>query len=99
MVLPELELPVNLIGAGDEGENTGKTVMGYFNPTEIAAYHDGYYPETGIFIYLKGGQPVQIGLTLDEYRDKLREYWMGVNNQNAVKQNHQSIKQKLGIRN
>jgi len=89
MVLPELELPVNLLG---EKDGEGKTVQGYFNPTEIAAYHDGYYPDTGIFIYLKGGQPVQIGLTLEEYRDKLRKYWLSVNNQ-------QSVKQKLGIRN
>lgn len=99
MIFPELELPVNLIGAGDEGENVGKTVKGYFNPTEIAAYHDGYYPNTGIFIYLKGGQPVQIGLTLEEYRDTIRRYWLDVGKQNAVKQESQSIKQKLGIRN
>lgn len=99
MMLPELELPVNLIGAGDDVEQCGKTVLGYFNPTEIAAYHDGYYPNTGIFIYLKGGQPVQIGMTLEEYRDKIREYWIAVSNQNAANQHKQSIKQKLGIRN
>lgn len=96
MMLPELELPVNLIG---EPGDMGKTVLGYFNPTEIAAYHDGYYPDTGIFIYLKGGQPVQIGLTLDEYRDKLRQYWIDVNNAATAKQHVQSVKQKLGIRN
>lgn len=96
MILPELELPVNLLG---EVDGEGKTVTGYFNPTEIAAYHDGYYPETGIFIYLKGGQPVQIGLTLNEYRERLREYWVAVNSQNAAIQHKQSMKQKLGIRN
>src|ERR1700693_1574254 len=99
MILPELELPVNLIGAGDDAEQYGKTVTGYFNPTEIAAYHDGYYPNTGIFIYLKGGQPIQIGLTMEQCRDRLREYWIAVNNQNSAKQNMQSVKQKLGIRN
>ncbi|MDB5288542.1 MAG: hypothetical protein JWR05_3491 [Mucilaginibacter sp.] len=91
MGIPELELPVNLIGAGDDGKECGKTVMGYFNPTEIAAYHDGYYPETGIFIYLKGGQPVQIAMTLEDYRQKLKEYWIEVSRQ------QQTIKQKLKI--
>ena len=43
MIVPELELPVCLNG-NDAEELPGKIVKGFFNPTEIAAYHDGYYP-------------------------------------------------------
>jgi hypothetical protein len=96
MIVPELELPIALLGDGTD-EMPAKAVRGFFNPTEIAAYHDGYYPETGMFIYLKNGQNFQICMTLEEYRAKIEAYWTETMKMNQAQAQKQSIKQKLKI--
>jgi hypothetical protein len=96
MIVPELELPIALLGNGTENQ-PGKAVRAFFNPTEIVAYHDGYYPETGIFIYLKNGQNFQVCMTLDEYRELIQSYWGEVLKSQQEDQVKQNIKQKLKI--
>mgnify|MGYP001598367194 CR=1 FL=1 len=85
MLLPYLELPV-AIGYGEGQEE--KIVKGFFQPSQISSYHEGFY-DIGMFIYIDG-QPTQIALSLDEYQAKIQAYW----NLIATKQN---VKQQLGV--
>ena len=86
MMFPYLELPV-FVGYANEQE--GKVVVGKFQPVAITAYHEGYMPDTGMFIYI-GEQPFQIVLSLEQYEEQIRGYWNIVNNK-------QNVKSKLGI--
>lgn len=84
MMLPYLELPVAIAYSGQEG----KVVKGFFQPSQITHYHEGFY-DVGMFIYIDG-QPTQIALSIDEFLSRIQAYW----NMLASKQN---VKQKLGI--
>jgi hypothetical protein len=86
MILPYLELPVCVGYANGE---EGKVVVGKFQPVAITAYHEGYMPDVGMFIYI-GEQPFQIALSLDQYEEQIRGYWNIVNRK-------QDVKSKLGI--
>lgn len=93
MMLPYLELPL-CIGYGEGHEE--KVVVAKFQPARITAYHEGYYPEVGMFIY-QDSQPFQIALTMADYEDKIQAYWNMLANQANAQNEKKSIKQKLGI--
>lgn len=86
MLLPYLELPVCI---GYAGSDQSKVVIGKFQPAKIMAYHEGFMPEVGMFIY-HDNQPFQIALTLPEFEVRMKAYWSLL----GAKQN---IKQKLGV--
>lgn len=86
MLLPYLELPV-CIGYAQSEES--KIVVGKFQPSQISAYHEGFMPEVGMFIYV-GPNVFQIGLTITEYERRIQEYWKLVTGK-------QDVKSKLGM--
>lgn len=86
MLLPYLELPLCIGYAGTEDS---KIVIGKFQPIKIMAYHEGFMPDVGMFIY-HDNQPFQIALTLPEFETKIKAYWELVGNK-------QDFKSKLGV--
>jgi len=74
-LLPLLILPVCLPGL-QEGDiqNPDKIVDGRFYPMQIVAYHQSYFEERTL-IYLSNGQPFLIELTVEQYEEKIRQYF------------------------
>lgn len=86
MNLPYLILPL-CIGYREGTEE--RVVDGRFIPNLITAYHEGYYPDTGMFIY-HDHQPFQIRMSIEDFENVLRGYWDNLGKK-------QSIKDKLRI--
>lgn len=83
MIIPYLELPL-CIGYGEGNEE--KVVTLKINPNTITAYHEGYYEDVGMFIYI-GQQPFQIALTLAQFETRINRYWEIVQNKAKLKIN------------
>jgi hypothetical protein len=72
---PYLTIPVAL--PGDEGKgNPDKAVPCKILPAHVLAYHEGY--AWGTFLYLSTGQAFCSTLTVQEYEDAVKQYWLEV---------------------
>lgn len=76
-MLPFLEVPI-AIGNGD----VEKIVTGKIQPINITAYHEGFNPDVGMFVYI-GEQPIQLAMSLSIFEQKLIAYWKLVNERKA----------------
>lgn len=72
---PYLTIPIALPGDEEKG-NPDKTVSCEILPAHVLAYHEGY--AWGTFIYLSTGQAFCSTLTVKEYKEAVRKYWLEV---------------------
>ena len=76
---PYLTIPIALPGAeGKEGEpaKEDKVVPCKLLPGNVIFYHEGY--SWGTFIYLSTGQAICSTLTVAEYEEAVRKYWLEI---------------------
>ena len=72
---PYLTIPISLPGDPKKGNND-KVVPGKILPGNVIAYHEGY--AWGTFLYLTTGQAFLTELTVKEYEEAVRQYWLEV---------------------
>ncbi len=70
---PYLTIPIALPGA--EGAED-KVVPCKILPAHVISYHEGY--AWGCFLYLTTGQAFCCTLTVKEYEEAVRQYWLEV---------------------
>lgn len=79
-MLPYLEIPIYI----GYGEVEPKIVMVKVQPDRIDAYHEGYEPETGSFLYVNG-QPLQTTLSVADIENQIKSYWSLITTGNRLK--------------
>lgn len=72
---PYLTIPISLPGSEEKG-NEDKVIPCKILPAHVLAYHEGY--AWGTFLYLSTGQAFCCTLTVKEYEDAVRKYWVEV---------------------